>query len=116
MGMHQNSEYLSDLRNTMRIRVDYPMLSESRQHGEIILILDNLSPHGLMVRGSHPLLLGERLIFHIPGLGRIEGHMLWQRDNRTGFQFERIVQMNELEAIVAAILPHYRKRSGSTQE
>ena len=35
---------------------------------------------------------GDRVIVRLPVIGRIEAYCIWSRDNRAGYQFERILE------------------------
>jgi len=49
--------------------------------------LVNLSPSGAMVNFSAMPHIGELVALHLPGRGRVSGHVRWVRDGRIGVNF-----------------------------
>jgi hypothetical protein len=43
-------------------------------------------------------------------VGRIEAYVIWTRDNRAGFQFERIIRLDDFLAIIDELQPNPRLR------
>ncbi len=72
----------------------------------------NISAHGFMADQAENLGLarGDRLIVRLPILGRIEAYVIWHRDERAGFQFERIIRLDQFMAVVEALQPNPRLR------
>ncbi len=101
---------VTDLRRAARHPVDHPVIGEHRQLGDVHLHIVNLSAHGFMVQGETGLSRGERIVIRLPVIGRIEAHVIWQTDDRTGFQFERIIRLDDFIALIDALQPNPRLR------
>lgn len=70
----------------------------------------NVSAHGFMADGEVRLGRGERLTVRLPVIGRIEAHLIWTTEDRAGFQFERIIRMDDFTTMVEAMQPNPRLR------
>ena len=99
-----------DMRRAARHPVDYPVIGEHRQVGDVHLHVVNLSAHGFMAEGDIPLGRGERLIIRLPVVGRIEAHLIWNTEERAGFQFERIIRLDDFLKVIEALQPNPRLR------
>ncbi|MYL97877.1 PilZ domain-containing protein [Novosphingobium sp. FGD1] len=101
---------VTDKRRATRHPVDYNVVAEHRQLGDLDLHIVNLSAQGFMVQGEVPLDRGERLVMRLPVIGRIEAHMIWAHEGRAGFQFERIIRIDDFLALVDTLQPNPRLR------
>ncbi len=101
---------VTDMRRAVRHPVDHPVIGEHRQLGDVHLHIINLSAHGFMVRGDHGMGRGERITIRLPVVGRIEAHMIWQAEDRSGFQFERIIRLDDFDDLIDALQPNPRLR------
>jgi len=101
---------VTDMRRAMRHPVDQPVIGEHRQLGDVHLHIANISAHGFMASGEHPLNRGDRVVIRLPVVGRIEAHLIWQTDERAGFQFERIIRLDDFTKLIDAIQPNPRLR------
>ena len=103
-----------DMRRSTRHPVDYPVIGEHRTIGDIKLHVCNLSAHGFMVdtlgAGGPALGRGDRVIIRLPLIGRIEAYCIWTADERAGFQFERIIRLDDFVAMIEALQPNPRLR------
>jgi len=70
----------------------------------------NLSAHGFMVEGSTELQRGERVNIRLPEIGRIEAHLIWSAEGRSGFQFERIIRLDDFMRMIDMLQPNPRLR------
>jgi hypothetical protein len=93
----------TDWRRTTRHPVDYRVIGEHRQRGDVMLHIVNLSPNGFMVEGACELGKGERVTIRLPGVKRIEAFLVWNQGERAGFQFERILPVDDLRNAVNAL-------------
>lgn len=100
-----------EMRRATRHPVDYPVIAEHRDRGDISLHIANVSAHGFMVDNSPDLQRGERVIIRLPVIGRIEAYAIWMRDERAGFQFERIIRMDDFVKMMDVLQPNPRLRS-----
>jgi hypothetical protein len=98
------------LRRATRHPVDYPVIVEHFDHGDLKLHVCNISAHGFMVDNAHNLARGDRVIIRLPVVGRIEAYVIWTRDTRAGFQFERIIRLDDFMAIIETLQPNPRLR------
>ena len=101
---------VTDLRRAARHPVDFPAIVEHFVHGDMNLHVCNLSAHGFMVDNGQSLERGDRIIIRLPVVGRIEAYVIWTRDSRAGFQFERIIRLDDFVAIVDQLQPNPRLR------
>ncbi len=63
-----------------------------------------------MVDDGTDLSRGDRVIVRLPVVGRIEAYVIWLRENRAGFQFERIIRFDDFMQIIDALQPNPRLR------
>lgn len=101
---------VTDLRRAARHPVDYKVIGEHRQLGDVHLHIANLSAHGFMVSGKVGMERGERVTIRLPEIGRIEAHLIWAADDRAGFQFERIIRLDDFIRMIDTLQPNPRLR------
>jgi len=101
---------VTDLRRAARHPVDFSAIVEHFSHGDLHMHICNLSAHGFMVDNALSLQRCDRIIIRLPVVGRIEAYVIWTRDNRAGFQFERIIRLDDFIAIVDQLQPNPRLR------
>lgn len=101
---------VTDMRRAARHPVDFPVIVEHFAHGDLNLHVCNISAHGFMVDDAGKLDRGDRVIIRLPVVGRIEAYVIWQRDKRAGFQFERIIRLDDFVAIIDTLQPNPRLR------
>lgn len=102
---------VTDKRRAMRHPVEYKVIAEHRQRGDVHLHIVNLSAQGFMATGDHGLGRGERVAIRLPVVGIIEAHVIWVRDDRSGFQFERIVRLDDFLKMIDTLQPNPRLRA-----
>jgi hypothetical protein len=73
----------------------------------------NISAHGFMIDGAPELARGDRVVVRLPVIGRIEAYCIWIADERAGFQFERIIRLDDFESVIEALQPNPRLRRRS---
>ena len=101
---------VTDLRRAARHPVDHKVIGEHRRLGDVHLHVVNLSAHGFMVEGAPDMERGERVVIRLPEIGRIEAHLIWLAEGRAGFQFERIIRLDDFIRMIDAIQPNPRLR------
>lgn len=101
---------VTDQRRLARHPVDHPVIAEHFRAGDMRLHIANLSAHGFMVDDAKELARGDRVIIRLPVIGRIEAYVIWARDNRAGFQFERIIRIDDFLAMIDTLQPNPRLR------
>lgn len=101
---------VTDKRRAARHPVDYTVIAEHRQLGDLHLHIINLSAQGFMAQGDLGLERGERLVMRLPVIGRIEAHLIWSHEGRAGFQFERIIRIDDFLKLVDTLQPNPRLR------
>lgn len=101
---------VTDLRRAARHPVDHKVIGEHRRLGDVHLHIINLSAHGFMAEGESPLSRGERVTIRLPEVGRIEAHLIWASEGRAGYQFERIIRLEDFMRMVEALQPNPRLR------
>jgi len=101
-----------DMRRAARHPVDFPVIGEHRTIGDVKLHICNLSAHGFMIDGAEEAALarGDRVIIRLPVIGRIEAYCIWMTDDRAGFQFERIIRLDDFMSAIEELQPNPRLR------
>jgi hypothetical protein len=102
---------VTDLRRAARHPVDYRVIGEHRLHGDVMMHVVNLSANGFMVSGDMVMSRGERVTIRLPVVGRIEAFMIWNNGDRAGFQFERILRLDDFMKLIDALQPNARLRA-----
>jgi hypothetical protein len=103
---------VTDMRRAARHPVDFPVIGEHRRLGDVHMHVVNLSAHGFMTKGAPGISRGERVTIRLPQIGRIEAHMIWGTEDRAGFQFERILRLDDFMALIDLLQPNPRLRRG----
>ena len=101
---------VTDKRRAMRHPVDYKVIAEHRSLGDVHLHIVNMSAQGFMAVSDRELGKGERIDVRLPIIGRIEAYLIWSRDERSGFQFERLVRLDEFVKLIDEMQPNPRLR------
>lgn len=101
---------VTDQRRLSRHPVDHPVIAEHHDKGDMRMHIANLSANGFMIDDARDLTRGERVIIRLPVIGRIEAYCIWERDNRAGFQFERIIRIDDFLAMIDTLQPNPRLR------
>ncbi len=101
---------VTDLRRAARHPVDHKVIGEHRQLGDVHMQIVNLSAHGFMVNGALDMSRGERVVIRLPIVGRIEAHLIWATAERAGFQFERIIRLDDFMQLIDTLQPNPRLR------
>lgn len=103
-----NGAHLSvtDMRRSTRHPVDFPVIAEHRDIGDVKMHICNISAHGFMVDGAPEVARGDRMIVRLPVIGRIEAYCIWITDDRAGFQFERIIRLDDFMAMIRDLQPN----------
>lgn len=109
MGVGANLS-VTDMRRAARHPVSYPVIAEHRRLGDMHMHIANLSAQGFMAQGVAGLGRGERITVRLPVVGRIEAHLIWQVEDRAGFQFERIIRLEDFTKLVDTLQPNPRLR------
>ena len=91
---------VTDLRRAARHPVDYRVIGEHRLLGDVMLHVVNISANGFMVQGELGMGRGERITIRLPAVGRIEAFMIWNNGDRAGFQFERILRLDDFMNLI----------------
>ncbi|MDE1917596.1 MAG: PilZ domain-containing protein [Sphingomonadales bacterium] len=107
---------VTELRRSARHPVSYRVIGEHRTLGDLPMHIVNISAHGFMAHGELPLSRGERVVIRLPRVGRIEAHLIWSTDDRAGFQFERIIRLDDFGAMIDAIQPPVRGRRANNEQ
>ncbi|MEO6041412.1 MAG: PilZ domain-containing protein [Croceibacterium sp.] len=102
---------VTDLRQSTRHPVDFPVIGEHRARGDMKLHVCNISAHGFMIDSAPALERGDRVIVRLPQIGRIEAYCIWVAADRAGFQFERIIRLDDFMDMVAVLQPNPRLRA-----
>ncbi|MGV2496295.1 PilZ domain-containing protein [Pelagerythrobacter aerophilus] len=101
---------VTDMRRAARHPVDHPVIAEHQVRGDMPLHICNISSHGFMVDDAQDLARGDRLMIRLPVIGLIEAYVIWTRDTRAGFQFERIIRLDDFMSLIDTLQPNPRLR------
>ncbi|MEW4448020.1 PilZ domain-containing protein [Qipengyuania sp. JC766] len=99
-----------DMRRSTRCPVDHPVIAEHQARGDVKMHLCNISANGFMVDDAKDLARGDRVIVRLPVIGRIEAYVMWTKDSRAGFQFERIIRFEDFGEMIEALQPNPKLR------
>ncbi|GGA03485.1 MAG: pilus assembly protein PilZ [Sphingomonadales bacterium CG12_big_fil_rev_8_21_14_0_65_65_10] len=102
---------VTDKRRAARHPVSHKVIGEHRAAGDVHMHIVNLSAQGFMIDGQTELGRGERVTIRLPVVGQIEAHLIWQTDDRAGFQFERIIRVDDFNRLIDEVQPNPRLRS-----
>lgn len=102
---------VTDLRRSTRHTVNLPVIAEHRVHGDIMLQLSNVSTTGFMAQSVEGLGRGDRVTIRLPQVGRIEAFLVWSDGDRAGFQFERIIRLDDFAKLIKALQPNPKMRA-----
>lgn len=102
---------VTDLRRSTRHSVNLPVIGEHRTRGDIMVQIANISTTGFMASGVPGLGRGERLTIRLPQIGRIEAFLVWADEERVGFQFERIIRLDDFMKMIKSLSPNPRLRA-----
>ena len=81
------------------------MIAQHPRLGEIGLSITNISASGFMAAGVPMLRKGDRVAMRLPVIGWIEAHLVWISGERAGFQFERLIRVDDFIDLLAALEP-----------
>jgi hypothetical protein len=101
---------VTDMRRAARHPIDHKVIGEHRRLGDVHMHIVNVSAHGFMIEGELDLSRGERVTIRLPEVGRIEAHLIWANEGRAGFQFERIIRLEDFVRMIEALQPNPRLR------
>ena len=97
----------TDMRRSMRHPVNHSLVAESLREGELKLHIANISSHGFMIdEGGSNVQRGDRLIVRLPVIGRIEAYCIWDKEERAGFQFERLIRVDDFSKLIKELQPN----------
>ena len=102
---------VTDLRRAARHPVDYRVIGEHRLLGDVMMHVVNISANGFMVQGELGMSRGERVTIRLPSVGRIEAFLIWNNGDRAGFQFERILRLDDFMKMIDALQPNPKLRA-----
>ena len=102
---------VTDLRRAARHPVDYRVIGEHRLLGDVMIHVVNISANGFMSQGDLPLTRGERVTIRLPSVGRIEAFLIWNNGDRAGFQFERILRLDDFMKLIDSLQPNPKLRA-----
>ncbi len=98
-----------DLRRAARHRANHTAIAESKQHGDVKLHIANISAQGFMIDSNEVFDVGDRIELRLPAVGRIEAYLIWARDERAGFQFERVIRLPDFLALLEEVSPRLKR-------
>lgn len=104
---------VTDLRRSTRHSINLPIIGEHRALGDVMLQLANVSTTGFMATGVGQLGRGERITVRLPVIGRIEAFLVWSDNDRAGFQFERIIRLDDFSKMIRALQPSVKARGAA---
>ena len=90
--------------------MDFPVIAEHRERGDLPMHIVNVSAQGFMIDNAGDLGRGDRVVIRLPAIGRIEAYCIWIRDERAGFQFERLLRLDDFMAMINDVQPNPKLR------
>lgn len=102
---------VTDLRRAARHPVDHRVIAEHRALGDVMMHVVNISANGFMVDGGVAMGRGERVTLRLPVVGRIEAFVIWNDGVRAGFQFERILRLDDFMKLIDELQPNPKLRA-----
>ena len=97
---------VTDLRRSTRHPIDHFVIAEHRDRGDMRLHVCNISAHGFMIDDRPDLSRGDRIVVRLPEIGRIESYCIWITEDRAGFQFERIIRLDDFVQMIRELQPN----------
>lgn len=94
------------MRRAGRHPVELKTIVEHRERGDVLLHVVNISAQGFMIDNAETLNRGDRVLLRLPIIGRIEAYCMWTKDNRAGFQFERLLRSDDYSRLVEQTQPN----------
>lgn len=101
---------VTDKRRAARHPADFKVMAEHRRLGDVHMHIVNISAQGFMAQDLIDMERGESVVMRLPVVGRIEAHLIWSHEGRAGFQFERIIRIDDFTKLVDALQPNPRLR------
>jgi len=101
---------VTDQRAAIRHPVDYNVIAEYFGRGDVPFHISNVSATGFMIDNATDCARGDRVIVSYPVIGRIEAYLIWTKENRAGFQFERIIRVDDFLEMIDQLQPNPRLR------
>ncbi|MEL7689632.1 PilZ domain-containing protein [Citromicrobium bathyomarinum] len=101
---------VTDQRAAIRHPVDYNVIADYFDRGDVPFHVSNVSANGFMIDNAEGGSRGDRVIVSFPVIGRIEAYLIWTKDNRAGFQFERIIRVDDFLVMIDELQPNPRLR------
>ena len=101
---------VTDQRAAIRHPVDYNVIADYFGRGDVPFHVSNVSANGFMIDNAEGGSRGDRGIVSFPVIGRIEAYLIWTKDNRAGFQFERIIRVDDFLVMIDELQPNPRLR------
>ena len=101
---------VTDQRRMARHPVDHQVIAEHYGKGDMRMHIANISANGFMIDDAADVARGDRVVVRLPVIGRIEAYCIWNRDNRAGFQFERIIRVDDFLSLIDTLQPNPRLR------
>ena len=108
--MNKTTAQPSDFRLASRHPTNYDAPFAHRRLGEGKINVSNISAQGCMIDDCPDLQRGERIEIRLPVVGRLDCHVVWQRDNRAGLHFERILRLDDFMALLKLVCKTHMQR------
>ena len=99
---------VTDQRAAIRHPVDYNVIADYFGRGDVPFHVSNVSANGFMIDNAEGGSRGDRVIVSFPVIGRIEAYLIWTK--RAGFQFERIIRVDDFLVMIDELQPNPRLR------
>ena len=99
-----------DMRRSTRHPVNHTVVAEHRDHGDVSMRIVNISAQGFMIDNADGFARGDRVLIRLPVIGRIEAYCMWILGVRAGFQFERLLRMDDFSAMIGQVQPNPKLR------
>jgi len=95
---------LSDSRRVEREEVHYRARGQAPDGRQVVLLIVNVSPHGLMARCDRGFEIGESIEVTLPAVGTIAAEVRWSLGGRVGCEFEELIDLAGYYDLLAVLV------------
>lgn len=93
-----------DRRSSERDEVHYRARAVGPDNQPVILLIVNISPHGLMARCERPFAEGDRLRVVLPAVGTVAADVRWSLGGRLGASFDTAIDLAHYYELIAQLM------------
>ena len=98
---HTHAARRADQRRAPREAVDVRSLIWGGRLAPSPALIVNISPYGCMVRTDERVKIGQSLTVDMPGVGSLNGQVIWTLDARIGIEFDEMIPLDDYLAMMS---------------